>query len=71
MRGGLGGGAGWENTAGRPPPAHAAPFPALLPRSQFGGHEVDVRLDEGEEGQAPLELCHVLNQRGLETGRKK
>lgn len=34
-------------------------------RSQFGRHEVDVRLDEGEQRQAPLELCHVLNQRGL------
>lgn len=68
--GGRGEGAGWENTAGRPPLARTAPFPTLLPRSQFGGHEVDVRLDEGEEGQAPLELRHVLNQRGLETWRK-
>lgn len=35
------------------------------PRSQFGSHEVDVRLGQGEQRQAALELRHVLNQRGL------
>lgn len=50
----------------RPPlPCHW--LAGWLAGSQFGSHEVDVRFDQWEEWQAPLELCHVLHQRGLET----
>lgn len=58
------------------PDAHAVPPPTPAgaawrrPRSQFGGHEVDVRSDQREEREAPLELSHVLDQRRLQGGRE-
>lgn len=67
LMGGGGGGARWETQQGRPPRRVST----CRPRSQFGGHEVDVRLDQGEERQAPLELRHVLNQRGLQGGGER
>lgn len=55
-------------SASAPPPlCSARSLARSLAGSQFGGHEVDVRLDQREERQAPLELRHVLHQRGLET----
>lgn len=60
----------WETQQG--PSRSSSPAPPCCccawtcrPRSQFGSHEVDVGFGQGEERQAPLELRHVLNQRGL------
>lgn len=41
------------------------------PHSQFGCHEIDVRFDQREERQAPLELRHVLNHRRLQRNENR
>lgn len=53
------------------PPPQCCCVSTCRTRSQFGSHEVDVRLDQGEEREAPLELRHVVNQRGLRERERK